>query len=270
MEEVCADLIQFLLLSDLPRGLIFHDANKWRIKNCYPKETCAVLGHHEETLRNLFKIYSGDIKQAADQGSSKLMGVDEWAQLVSDVGIVKEIGVRRTYLIFVNSRMTVVDGSTKRGVENNTQLTFEGFVEGIVRLASLKALPIDREMKAKGFQYPGEYLGSLMNEGSNVYNKWLTKTQRAMCKGRMDPIWRRVDMFILLLVSIVQFGVEKMPGGPSLLLRGSPDERLSYDEVKKFFKKPTPYVFETGQTAKAQVEGKGDISRLETAPESKR
>lgn len=182
-------------------------------------------------------------------------GVDEWQSLVQDVGIFREIGVRRTFLTFVQSRMTVVDGSTRRGIEHNTQLTYEGFAEAVVRLASLKALPSDREMKAKGFQYPGEYLGSLINQGSAVYNRWLAKTQRAMSQHKVDPIWRRVDMFVLLLVSIVHFGVEKLPGGASLLLRGKPEERLSYEEVKRFFKKPTPNVFETGSKP---TEGKVD------------
>lgn len=74
VREICEDLVQWLLHADLPRGLVFHDATQWRMANCYAPETCAVLAHHDESIRNLFKVYSGDIVQTPGQGSSKLMG----------------------------------------------------------------------------------------------------------------------------------------------------------------------------------------------------
>jgi hypothetical protein len=50
-------------------------------------------------------------------------------------------------------------------------------------------------------------------------------------------------MLVLLIVGIMQFGVEKTTRGATLLLRGSPNQMLSAEEVRRFFKKPTPYVF---------------------------
>ena len=41
-----------------------------------------------------------------------------------------------------------------------------------------------------------------------------------------------------------RYGVELQPGGPTVLLRGHPDEILSLDEVKRYWKKPTRHVFE--------------------------
>jgi len=243
VNEICEDLVDFL--TQKPHaGLVFHDSSSWRKQHLYLPETCAVLEHHDETLRNIFKIYAGDIVQSAKAGSSKLMGPDEFFSLLQDLGIVKEIGVRRSYLVFVHSRMGVIDESTRKGQEVQTQLSYEGFLEAIVRVAVLKTLPNDREMKQRGFAFPGEYLGAMMDQGAFVYNAWVQKTQRAMRQRKVDSIWRRIDMFVLLLISIVQFGVEKLPGGASLLLRGSPDERLSYEEVKRFFKHPTPHVFD--------------------------
>jgi hypothetical protein len=56
---------------------------------------------------------------------------------------------------------------------------------------------------------------------------WVTASKRGQVLGRADPIFRRLDMLILLIVGVMQFGVELQPGGPSLLLRGHPDEILS-------------------------------------------
>ena len=69
-------------------GLVFHDANKWRKQNIYLPEVCAVLAHHDTTLNNLFKVYAGDVVQAAGSGSSKLMGADEWFTFLRDLGMV--------------------------------------------------------------------------------------------------------------------------------------------------------------------------------------
>ena len=70
----------------------------------------------------------------------------------------------------------------------------------------------------------------------------MSKTSQDM--GNADAIFRRVDMLMLLIVGVVQYGVEQQPGGPSVLLRGAPDEVLTIEEVKLYFKKPTRYVFE--------------------------
>ena len=44
----------------------------------------------------------------------------------------------------------------------------------------------------------------LMAQGGSVYQNWLAKTQAKMRKKHVDPIYRRVDTFVMLLVSIVQ------------------------------------------------------------------
>ena len=51
---------------------------------------------------------------------------------------------------------------------------------------------------------------------------------------------------VLLMVSVIQYGVEQQPGGATLLLRGSPDERVTLKEVKRYLKKPTRYIFTGG------------------------
>ena len=49
-------------------------------------------------------------------------------------------------------------------------------------------------------------------------------------------------MLILLIVSVMQYGVECQPGGPTVLLRGHPDEILSHEEVHRYWKRPTRHV----------------------------
>ena len=176
--------------------------------------------------------------------------------MISDLGLAKELTLRRVYLIFSQSRMLTVDEASKRSqLGMLTQLSFEGFLEAIIRVAMVKvgmeahahlcvwecaclrpcgshlcacnpqagtrsepslkqclallacrtqALPTDREMRRYGFEYPGEFIGALLDQGSGAYNQWLHQAQLKQRRGGADPIWRRLDMFILLVVSIMQ------------------------------------------------------------------
>ena len=160
--------------------------------------------------------------------------------------MLKELTMRKVIIAFSLSRMVTIDESARKNqIGTLTQISFEGFLEAIVRLTLLKAMPTDKELRRHGFEYPSEFFGSLMEMGPAVYQSWLTKARLKQQRGLTDPIWRRLDMFVLLIIGIVQFGVAKCKNGAKVLLRGHPDEEISYEEAYYFFKKPTPYVFET-------------------------
>jgi len=247
VQHFCDELVIYLA-SRSEADQIFRRADQFRRENCYRRETDAMLKHHEESLRNVFSIYAekgaGGIEV---DGSTDMLSCAQWMALMRDVGFPKECGVRNLYLIFAQSRMTSIhEDSSKKSTQQLNQLTYEGFLEAMVRLSLLKALPSDKEMKKHNFQYPGEYIGAILNRGAVMLEAWVTASKRGQVLGRADPIFRRLDMLILLIVGVMQFGVELQPGGPSLLLRGHPDEILSYEEVKRYWKKPTRNVFEAG------------------------
>lgn len=227
-------------------GMVLHDRNAFLRTYCYRREVCAVLAHHEKTLRSIYTVYSELGSGAVDlEGSSGLMGVHEFHNFVHDIGIIREIGHRTIFAIFGLSRMlTFNEASSKDHNSTLTQLTYEGFLEAVVRLALVKALPSDRDMRKHGFQFPGEFLGAMLDTGGKAYEKWVDSARSRMRKGQGDPIWRRVDMLCLLFVGVMQFGIEKSKKGALLLLRGSPDELLTKEEVVRFWKSPTPLVFE--------------------------
>ena len=207
VEMFCEDLLIFL--SDAPDGAnVLHRADQFRREFCYMRETASMLDHHKETLRNVFKVYAekGTGGAEMDQGSSiELMSAAEWFALLRDLGMVKECGVRTIYLTFALSRMAVVHESNNASGQL-TQLTFEGFCEAIVRLSLIKALPTDKEMKKANFQYPGEYIGAILDRGLPMYESWVQTSKRNFELDRADPVFRRVDMLILLIVSVMQVG----------------------------------------------------------------
>lgn len=265
VDRICEDLLS--IVSELKHaGSILHQGDAFRRMYCYREEVCAVIKHHNTTLKSIFTVYASgatvDGQTAKTGASGGLMGLDEWMDLMGDLGFVKELTPRKAYLVFAQSRMIVVDetglmvknGATVKNSRSQlTQLSYEGFLEAIVRVALIKGLPSDKEMRRQGFQYPGELFGAKLDLGLVAFNEWIEYCRLKNRRGHGDPIWRRLDMLLLLIVNVMQFGVEKTEGGAALLLRGSPDEMLSFEEVKRYAAHPTTHVFETGGGSKQQT-----------------
>ena len=255
--EFCEDLRRFMSQD----ASIFFDLHtsedEFRMEYCYLRPVEAMLRHHEETLRSVFKVYAEIGSGGIDTTSSTdLMTATEWINLMRDIGILKECGHRPLFLAFAQSRMTCIDESSRQSVQL-TQLPFEGFLEAIIRVSLLKALPTDKEMAKKGFFYPNEYLGAIIEGGLPMYEAWVIFSKRAQAAGKGDPIYRRIDMFLLLIIGVMQYGIEQQKGGPSLLLRGSPDEILTVEEVTRYIRKPMRNVFGGGGTGGGAGGGAG-------------
>ena len=244
VNEICEDLLTFLSRHS-HAATIMHNPDGFRRSYCYRQEVCAVLDHHRKTLESLFTVYCDGGTGLGGLEQSSMMSAQEFCNLLEEVGFLKELTYRRVFVIFAQSRMVAINEDSKRSQMGQlNQLTYEGFLEAVVRCALVKCLPTDKEMKKSEFFYPGQFLGSLLDQGVAVYNAWRDKAMRMQRAGVGDPIWRRLDTFILLIVSVMQYGVEKQPGGAKLLIRGSPDEILALKEVQCYHKKPTPYLFE--------------------------
>ena len=246
VDEFCADLVAHLAVQ-ADADMIMRPPDAFRREYCYRRETDAMLTHHDETLRNVFAIYAEKGAGGAElDGAVDLMSAAQWMALMRDVDLVREVGVRTLYVIFAQSRMVTIGERGKRGEHGLgilTQLPYEGFLEAMVRLSMLKALPTDKEMKKHHFEYPGEYLGAILARGTANLENWVLGAKQRQLAGKFDPVYRRVDLLVLLIVSVMQYGVEMQPGGATLLLRGHPDEVLSYEEVKRYWKQPTRNVF---------------------------
>jgi hypothetical protein len=74
-----------------------------------------------------------------------------------------------------------------------------------------------------------------LHEGPDRLRAWAATARRSHEEGTSDPIWRRVDHLVLLIVHIMQSGVRTK--GDVLLQRG-PDEKLSLREVASFRRNP--------------------------------
>ena len=238
----CEDLGYFLGIHETA-PIIFNNANWFRLDACYVAEVTATLERHAYTLRNIFEVYAaatGVGKDAAER--EDLMNYEEWALLWDELGFTRELTERKIGTAFAQSRMTVIDEHSKSGKSVQLErLPFEGFLEAFCRLADLKALPTEAEMEAKGHTFAGEYLNELRNEGMECYRGWAVETKRLHEEGMSDPIWQRVDHFVMIIVYVMQNGVEaSQKGGSDGTLRYATDVKLSTREVNIYHRAPRP------------------------------
>lgn len=139
-------------------------------------------------------------------------------QLVDD-----DLSDRDAKLCFVFSRMCVIDGESARGRAKESHLPFEGFLEALCRLAALKALPTDEEVKAAGHADAGGYLLQLRDEKPNLYEALLRERAVPLGGQLAQPIWRCVDHLVSLMIRTIEEGTA-----------GKDDLQLSEHEAKNF------------------------------------
>ena len=91
---------------------------------------------HAPTLKALFESYaygSGDVHDKLNKVDA--MVYEEWTEMVDHVGWTLELTDRKVAQIFAWSRMLVVDEHSIIGRGRQLRLTYDGFLEAMVRVA---------------------------------------------------------------------------------------------------------------------------------------
>ena len=139
-----------------------------------------VLRSFEPSLRLLFAGVAGsEGKQIGMEHLAKLCDFDEWRAFLRGLKFIgPDLTDRDGALCFVNSRMAIVNGQSQKGKERENNLPFEGFLEALVRLAMLKALPTDQEITDSGQADAGAFLRALKEADEAAYKKFLLERRR--------------------------------------------------------------------------------------------
>lgn len=175
MNDVSEALHRLLAQHLAPRvdPRISADPSIFRHKWCYARETCDVLASFEPSLRSIFAGVAGSLAGRSGAGA-KLISLDEWIDFLRALDfIATDLSERDARFSFVWSRMCVIDSRTERGYMRDSCLPFEGFLEAIVRLSCLKALPTDSEIRSAGCGHAGSFVAKLKLEDEERYEAWL-------------------------------------------------------------------------------------------------
>ena len=224
----------------LKTSALFCDANEYRTANAYHEKMDGVLRKNEATLRAIFESYAFGIGNMHDKlNKVDVMVYEEWLQFIGhtlDWG--PEVGDRKVAQCFAWARMLVVDEHSVAGRAKQLRLTFEDFLEAMIRLCELKALPTDEELKKAEHTDAGEYIKTMRTERPpEAYEAWVTAAQLAISSGTVDPLPRRMHHMIRMLIALVQDTVSVLGKKSARAILPKAGDGLMREEVDLFQKR---------------------------------
>ena len=174
------------------------DPNLFR-RSCYVKSVSAELAKHSTSLHHLHAALS-ELEFGA---YAKRMGNRSWLACLRALGLIGiDLSERDCSLCFVWSRMATSGAPSP----NDDRLPFEGFLEALCRLSTIKALPLDHEVRAKGCDDAGQYV-HLMNSSEDTKREWvLMQKKRKIGWGGMpaQPLERCVSHVLWIVVRSIE------------------------------------------------------------------
>lgn len=198
-------------------------ADDFRREYCYVEAVSVVLLAQKRNLRTLFEVYADfpNIK-LADQ---KLLSLEDWMLLLKHLHFFDEAFQQREgVLCFVQSRLRAVDEESERGKKRMKHMNFEDFLEAIVRVSTMKALPTTSELLLAGYADAGLYMVGLM-ANPTAYNVFVEARERHFGDPLSMPIERCVEHLLQLIIRVIESSIS---GG------SGQDGRISKNELMRF------------------------------------
>lgn len=200
-------------------------------RHCYIEETSEVLRRHAASLRFIYDHYAyglGAIGDAMDD--KRLLGFEEYRDFLLDCGVIDAQFVEReANWSFVSARMRVIKEATERGRAKLLQLGFEDFLESLVRIASVKAMPFLEDAETAGCVDAGEYLVKLHLEGGVPLKSFLSTHAVPLGAPLPQPIHLAVNALVTFLLRTIMV----TSGGKSV---DAPEVKISAADCKAFIR----------------------------------
>jgi hypothetical protein len=185
------------------------DHDKFRSDVVYSLECDQVLCEHKESLNVIF-AYSAD--SAVDRGAGKeklrnVLSLLEWIDLLRDLQVLDDsFTLRDATMIFMLSRMRVVNEQGKKSSVKLENLSYEDFFEALVRTALMKALPTDDEIGEAGCIDAGDFMLRLRDAQSE--DEWLKEYYDVhgcdMTNAPRQPAHRCLNHLLLLIMRTIE------------------------------------------------------------------
>lgn len=218
------------------------NSNAFRKRFCYIEATSKVLDAHCSSLRALYEAYAA----ANDDQNNKLrkddgMSVGEWLNFVQHIGLVEsgQLTVARAKHVFMWSRLRSMP---KRGAKAELALRhmlFLDFLEALVRLSLMLALPTDGDLEETGAADAGEFLLAMRINEPVSYTAFLTSHRPKFSdpdgsdydEAAHQPVWRCLEHLLKLIIRTI----EHATSATNDVARA--DGVVSDDEMTRFLKR---------------------------------
>ena len=205
--------------------MALQNSNDFRLQHCYNEQTDSVLRRHEAALKAIYQAYSSNT-QETELLTKRLLDINEWRELLDDLEFIdRQFNEREARMCFVWSRMRVIREGDPKSRKKLLQLSFEDFLEAIVRVATMKALPTDKDIKQAGCHDAGEFYLRMIVECPNRVAPFIESREPSF-EMPLQRTHRAVDHLIAIMV--------RMLTSQSV---GAHDLKVSYEQVLKIVKR---------------------------------
>ena len=194
--------------------------------------TTRVLEQHYGTLRAIFMAYAEGPSRTEHKSTAvgwsaldeaTLMSTIEYEDFLRDLDLIdEEFSAREARFAFVWSRMRVIDEESHRGRTKLCSLCFEDFLEVLIRIVTMKAMPTDQDLSAEGVADAGLFFLKLRDDGR--LSQWIANHPQRWHQRLRQPIGLALHQLILLIIRVVEREI------------AVPESRLSQHDARSFKK----------------------------------
>ncbi len=217
-------------------------ANDFRDLACYTEATHNVIKQYTPALKNVYQCYAigkGDVGDKLHD--RKLLGLDEWQELLDDLGwLDSQFGERLAGWCFLLSRMRVGVEAELKGSAKLLQLSYEDWLEALVRVAVSKALPTDAECEQAGVADGGEFMMLLQQQGLSAF-RFVDLDSFLGHRDGASPLWgglarqpahRALEQLLTWLIRLIS----GRDGGPTSELRLTASDVATFQTRKRLMR----------------------------------
>jgi hypothetical protein len=185
----------------------YQERDTFRIKRMYTEECCKVIRPHKRILMVLFSSMCKEFKY---ESKIPRLSMTEWMYFLSSHSFFDHSFTKREgRLIFVWSKMRVSDEMTSR--LQMVSMTFTDFLEGLCRVADMKALPSDEQINEWKAECVEKAQNGVIDKPQNIlgyFNDLQEDEKLMLCKsdatgGGIDgkrTIQERVEKLLKLIL----------------------------------------------------------------------
>ena len=214
VSESVNELLTHNLLRLLPPAAL-QNSNAFRKRFCYLEAPTLVLESHQQSLFALYDAYAQVSHGMQDRlKDDSLMSIGEWLTFVRHVGLVEsgqltELAAKQ---IFLWSRIRTAKDLSGVSEAKLRHITPTDFLEALVRLSLVVALPTDLELEEAKAADAGEFLLAMQTHSPTEFQSFLS-THRPRHQDHdgsdyaahaLQPAERCLEHLIKLIVRTVQ------------------------------------------------------------------
>ena len=189
------------------------NGDEFRTRQCYQERTDSALRQYEPFLRNLFAAFSelengSGGPKARQQGwaCSQTMCIGEWLELCTDCGLI-ELGLVSPSTAMHAFSMSRLRGRNDYSTKQEARfraLYFEDFLEALVRLAYVIALPTAEELIETSAADAGDFLLALHVHADVQARQFVARRAASWLGPSRQRIHRCLEMMFSLMTRLVE------------------------------------------------------------------